>query len=221
PSSGRRAPVLRGPVAALPREPSQRQWTPPDTQAAHARRRDAGEHTVGTELFTGVYVRNVQLDQRGGQLLCSVAHRDGIVCQRRRVEYHRPARIGCFVQPTDQFTLEVALLHIHFDAEPGRCRRTGLDEPRVRGRAVHIRFAGSEPSQVRPVEHEHLHSSTLPLLVASPATAEYAPASSPGSGPSSLPGWARPSSTTKRNVPERVFLSLRMFSNSCGNASGS
>ena len=82
--------------------------------------------------------------------------------------------------------------------------------------AVDLGLTPPEPAQVGAVDCTHCTLSCHRGI-----TPAYAAASRPGSGPTSRPGLARPSSTTNRSTRHGSFLSPAMYSSSSGRASAS
>ena len=63
--------------------------------------------------------------------------------------------ISGFVQPTDKLRLVVGLPHL--DVKPELLAQPGaaLRQVGMRGRAVHLRLAHTEPTEVRAIKDEH------------------------------------------------------------------
>src|SRR5262249_57748397 len=103
------------------------------------------------------------------------------------------------VHPADQLGLVVGLPDL--DAQPQRPagRPAGLREAVEVHRPVHVGLTGSEPAQVRAVEHQHRPHREV--------TSAYACSSRSSGGSPTMTGRAGPSSTTKRSTAPRAFLS--------------
>ena len=175
-----------------------------------ATRRDDG---VVAELLPGGRVGDVHLDQRRGALGDGVAQGVRVVRERGRVQHDGHAAVGGLVQPADQLGLVVGLADLDVQAEAARpaSRHSAARSSNV-VRAVDVRLAGAQPAEVRPVQDEHLARPPAH----SAATSRTRGRAAPPSGPSSRPGSARPSRTTKRSVAPRAFLSMRIASRSSG-----
>src|ERR1700730_9465124 len=116
------------------------------------------------------------------------------------------------MDPVQQLSFAVALSHNDFHAELGGLAFDQRDEIVMGGVTVNLGFAAAEPAEVGSVDD--IDGDLVPASA-------HAAASRAGSGTSNRPGLARPSSTTNRSTPERVFLSPAMDSKSCGRASAS
>ena len=109
------------------------------------------------ELLPGRGVGQVHLDQppaAAGDHRAGVAHGIRVVGEGGRVQHDIGAGVDRLVQPPDQLGLVVGLPEVN--REPQQLP-LGHDQPghvRERLRAVDLGFAGAEPAQVRPVEHE-------------------------------------------------------------------
>src|SRR5205085_11548578 len=91
--------------------------------------------------------------------------------------------------------------HLHLQLVPRLL--DDLDELRVAGGAVLVRFAGAETAEVGAVEHLDGHE-------LSSATADQAASSQAGSGSVRIVGLPSPWRTTKRSDAPRAFLSTRI-----------
>ena len=212
PTKRRRPRRRRRTALAEARQVPQRQYV-----ALHAEADDhAGGHCadvgVVPKLFARMHIRDMHLDKRCAQLCTGVAQRHRRVGERAGVEHHRLAGVGGGVDPAQQFGFAIGLPHNGFQAQFGGFAIDERDQVFVGGAAVDLRLAATEPAEVRTVDD---------LDCRHCVTSAYAAATNDGSGPSSRPGLPRPSSTTKRSTPARVFLSPAMYSSSCGSASAS
>ena len=89
------------------------------------------------------------------ELGAGVAQRVAVVRERRRVEHHGHAVVGGLVQPADQLGLAVGLPHLDVEPERLAVGRAHAHQVVVRRGAVDLRLARPQPSQVRPVQHQH------------------------------------------------------------------
>lgn len=195
---------------------SQRQHVALNTESDDHPGGHGAQIRVVPKVLAGVHIRDVHLDQRRAQFGAGIPQGDRGVGERARVEDDGVARVRGGMYPPQQIRLVVALSHHGFQPQRAGLALDQRDQLVVCGAAVDLGFAASEPPQIRAVEHQDRlrHEGTV-------AISEYAAASSDGSGPSSRPGLPRPSSTTKRSTPARVFLSPAMFSSNSPNASAS
>ncbi len=195
-------------AAQRQREVLQRQAVPVDAQPADDAGGDSGDHRVVPELLPGVDVGDVHLDQRRPQEGTGVAQGVGVVRPGTRVEDDRGGLVGGGVQPADHLGLGVGLPDRDVQAHRGPVLDAAVGEVGVAGEPVDVDLAGAQASQVRPVEHVHLHED--------PSISANAARNSSSSGESRMDGDARPSSTTNRRRSPRAFLSTRMTERSRG-----
>lgn len=161
------------------------------------------------KLLARMNIRDVNLDQTGGELDARITQYDRGMSQSAGVENYRFAGIRRVVNPAEQVAFVIALTNNHLDAQFLTGRDTQFDQIVVRGRAVHLRLTLTEAAEIRSVDDVDFHRRTVPPdALGGRAIAEYAATSSDGSGPSSLPGLAKPSRTTNRSSPARFFLSV-------------
>ncbi len=161
------------------------------------------------KLLARMNIRDVDLDQTGGELDARITQHDRGVSQSAGVENYGFAGIRRVVDPAEQIAFVIALTNNHLDAQFFSGRDTQLDQIVVRGRAVHLRLTLAETAEIRSVDDVDFHKRTVPPDdLGGRAIAEYAATSSDGSGPSSRPGFAKPSRTTNRSSPARFFLSV-------------
>src|SRR5690606_15410980 len=149
---------------------------PGDAQARDDPVRHGSGEAVPPELLPRVNVGDVHLHQRRGQLSARVTQGDRVVRPCGSVEDHGPVLLGGFVQPLDHVAFVVGLAHLDLEPDLGRGRPAVVDQVVVGRLTVDVRFTGAETVEIRPVEDQHVHSSTFPVSPGSPDTAEYAAA---------------------------------------------
>ncbi len=88
-----------------------------------------------------VDVADVDLDDRAGQHLDRVEHRDRMIGKRRWIDRHPGRRFGRFVQPVDHLVFAVRLSKDQIQAMASGRRPTHRLDVRQGGAAVDLRFA--------------------------------------------------------------------------------
>jgi hypothetical protein len=79
---------------------------------------------------------------------------------RARVQHDRGGLVGGGMQPPDQLMLGVGLAYLDLQRESIAGRLAQRDQIGIRGVAVDLGLPGTQPPQVRSVEHVHLHDET-------------------------------------------------------------
>ena len=135
----------------------------------------------------------------------------GVVRPGARVEHHRGALVGRRVQPAEHLVLRVGLPDLTSRPSSRPVCSHSVDQVGVRGDAVDVDLPGAQPAQVRPVEDvDGGHRATSAYAALEQRRRRARP---------ECRAWPRPSSTTKRSVAARAFLSTRIAASRSGQAS--
>jgi hypothetical protein len=107
-----------------------------------------------SELFSGVNVANVDLQERDGNSCESIAKSHACVCETARVDDDELGLATGVVDSVDDGTFMVGLKVLDFDSQVFALRFGGSHDIGKRGAAVHLRLSCAQEVEVGAVNEE-------------------------------------------------------------------